>query len=260
MPKDTIKVVKKTLNVLELLIGARASRRTLTLSMIKDLTGYPLATSRNILRTLEECEYATRVSHGHYQIGPKVEGLFESRDVVERLREIALPKILKFKETLKDNVVLTSIINNRRVELAREMYESDMKSPGEHELWALELRASSELYAMASTRVLLAWMVEDELKDFLEVHGFPTETDWPECFGRQGNLTYELSRIKRFGGVIQKTGNMTLYAIAVPVFSKGGNIIAALGCYSRTSKTDNIRANGIFKILQDFAREIEKEL
>lgn len=246
-----VKSVMKAVAILELLANRSLENRELSLGEIAAETGLLPVTARNLLRTLEECGYVSRLRHGHYAEGPRCRELFFSGGVLRRLRTVAEPWIRQSVADLGESLLLVAIVNGKRHELLRcQAPDDELRNPQWH--------AAQHCYAMRTTRAILAWSTPEQLDFFIANNGLPSLEDWPECGGSREGLERELGTIRARGGCAERQNR--LVAIAVPILTGGGDAIASLGCYAAASRTDKPRAAGIFKMLRDCADSIRERL
>lgn len=251
MAYQAVKSVKKAIAILELLADRSLGNREMTLREIARETGLLPVTARNLLRTLEECGYVSNPRHGRYTEGTRCRELFFSGSVLRQLRMVAEPAIRRCVHDLGESLLLVSIINGKRHELLRcQAADDPLQNPQWH--------AARHSYAMRTTRVILAWFTPGQLDFFIAENGLPSLEDWPECGGTREGLDRELMEIRAAGGCLDGQGSWM--AIAVPILAGNGEVLASLGCYAQLSRTDKPRAAGIFKMLQDCAVSIRRQL
>ncbi len=251
MGYQTVKSVIKALALLELLMDRTLENKSLALGDAARSLGIPSATARSLLRTLEECGYVRRSGHGQYEEGERCYRVFHVGGILRKLREIATPVIEQASRELGESLLLTSVINGKRVELLRLQASDDrLVNPQWH--------AEAEFYTMRTTRVMLAWFAPEQLAFFVERNGLPTLQEWPECENSPEGMRRELRNIRRLGGICDQQGGYA--AIAVPILSPGKEAIASIGCYAPLERTDKARAAGLFKLLQDCAAAIGEQL
>lgn len=251
MGYQTVQSVEKALAILELLTSQTLENNALSLSQISKATGILPVTARNLLRTLENCGYATRVSHGQYREGERCTRLFRVEGVLRKLREVAEPIIKTTTHDLGESLLLVTLIRNKRVELLRCQAEDDRLVDPQ---WS----ANEQCYQMRTTRTILAWLTDQQLDAFIEVNGLPSRNDWPECEQSRDVLKRELKKIRAQGGCADEHGNYA--ALAVPILTTGNEAVASLGCYAPLSRTDKPRTAGIFKMLHDCAQFIQNRM
>ncbi|HAI11736.1 MAG TPA: hypothetical protein DCM28_08525 [Phycisphaerales bacterium] len=251
MAYQTVQSVEKALAILELLTSQTLEQNTITLAEISKSTGILPVTARNLLRTLEVCGYATRVSHGHYREGDRCMRLFRGEGVLRKLREVAQPIIQTTSHDLGESLLLATLIQNKRVELLRCQAKDDS-------LICPQWSANEKCYQMRTTRTLLAWHTDKQLDTFVKANGLPTHDDWPQCNNSLVKLKEELKKIRTQGGCADEHGQYA--ALAVPIMTAANEAVASLGCYAPLSRTDKPRAAGIFKMLHDCASFIQDRM
>lgn len=251
MSYQIVKSVKKAIAILEALTSRTIDEKPLTLAEISKSVGILPVTARNLLRTLEECGYVYRTAHGKYREGGQCARLFRIEGSLGKLRDVAEPILRKEVEELGESILLATLIRGKRVELLRCQAPDDI-------MIAPQWYANASPYQMRTTRTMLAWYSPAQLDLFIQNNGLPSPDDWPECAGARDKLQEELLRIRRAGGCMNRHNNFI--AIAVPILTASGEIIATLGCYALQSRTDKPRATGIFKMLHDTTRQIQAML
>tara|TARA_B100001971_G_scaffold186646_1_gene186742 strand:+ start:9470 stop:10249 length:780 start_codon:yes stop_codon:yes gene_type:complete len=251
MAYPTVQSVTKALKILELLIERSAENKALTLADIHRECDILPVTARNLLRTLEECGYAKRRSHGQYEEGERCYSVLRTGGIIRKLREISAPVVKDTSEDLGESLVVVSILNGHRIEIIRHQAKDDRaKSP--------DATDNTRPYQMRTTRAILAWFHSEPLNDFIEHSGLPSIEDWPECSGSLNGLKQELSNIRRRGGCNDQRSSFA--AIAVPILTSNNEVIASIGCYAPLERTDLARATGIFKLMQNCAQQIRELL
>jgi len=251
MGYQIVQSVIKAMNILELLTDQTTGCRVLTLAEIAQATGQLPATTRNLLRTLEQCGYVSRVGHGRYEEGPQCCKLFRSEGIIRKLKEAATPLIRQTTEDLGESILMVTIVKEKRVELLRCQAPDDT-------LIEPQWSANADFYQMRTTRAILAWYSPEQLNNFIAANELPTLEEWPECQNSQEGLKAELLKIRRNGGCLDQHSNLA--AIAVPILTNRNEVVASLGCYAPLARTDKPRAAGIMKMLHDCARQIQDEL
>ena len=133
MGYQPVKSVMKAVAILELLANRSLENRELSLGEIAAETGLLPVTARNLLRTLEECGYVSRLRHGHYAEGPRCRELFFSGGVLRRLRTVAEPWIRQSVAALGESLLLVAIVNGKRHELLRcQAPDDELRNPQWH--------------------------------------------------------------------------------------------------------------------------------
>lgn len=242
--------VVKAMKILECLREKTLRNEYLTLSEAAEAAEISHVSAYNLLKTLEECGYIRHSARGKYEEGAKNGALSAGPNLSHRLCELAHPILERAASGGNESFVLVTLSNARRVELLRIG-----KIKNSHHA---RFEANAQLYAMRTTRAILAWYSPVQLEYFVRRNGLPDEAAWPECKQSRTGLRHELDKIRGNGGCCDIHGQLT--ATAVPVFDDNGEVIASLGCYSPVVSTDYFRQQGIFKFLHDSALLIQDEL
>lgn len=156
------------------------------------------------------------------------------------LRGYAHPVMRRLANETGETIVLTVVNESRDRAVCVERMES------RHDLrFHLNVGESSYLHAGASSKVLLAWLGEDELKALVDSVGLPRLA--PNTIDDSADLTLELKGIRENGHAFsQEETNEGGWGIAVPVFDDDGTVIAGLGLAAPLSRySDSIRDHAL---------------
>ena len=223
-----IQVIHRALNILEFL--SQDPQKEYFLSEISESLGLNKATCANIIRTLtdrgyiehEEQRKGYRLGHMAYRLTNSTfnRGLDYAfaKEEVDRLRDI-----------INENVILSVVSNGKRI-LIHEA-ETD------HEL-AVKTTYEQSPYKASTGKVILAHYTSDQLDNFINRYGLPSESEW-EGVDSKEELVRRLEVIRE-APVYVHTNSKHVASVTVPIFSKN-KIVASLGVYLpdiRFSQTD----------------------
>jgi len=243
-----IKVLKKTFDIIEFIAG-RHGQPVLPAEIVKAIK-LNQATTIRILKDLVALGYLEQISRQKgYVLGPMsfwISGGKSYRDVITRKAD---PLILSCAKASGQSVLLAVTVGTRRFILchhnANPRFNVDVNDP-----WY------EDMYKTATGRLLLAYMQEKELDDFVRNCGLPAAAEWPGVT-TDGELKEQLNIIKSRG--LAAFRKEILFIIAYPVF-RGKEFVAALGMSIPCSEIDIKGAEFYIACLQKTAEEISSEI
>jgi DNA-binding IclR family transcriptional regulator len=212
----SLRTLERGLDVLDCFCHGKTN---LSLTEISSRIGLNPSTTSRILSTLEMRNYIARNPETkRYQLGSQVWSLsvpsLESSD----LRSLAAPHMLALYNMCNESVSLYVALDGRRVVLDRIETTHPLRR-------VINIGDRLSLSKGAGGKMLLAWMPEIERSQ----HGF----EIPE-------LTEELEKCKRQGFAVSAgERELGVGAIAAPIFSASGQVVAALGLSGPTVRFTN---------------------
>jgi DNA-binding IclR family transcriptional regulator len=217
--KHTIPVIDKMMEVLASLERqpGGASIRTLTAEL-----GVPRTTVYRILNTLQQHDMVWRDEQGSYRLGRRLLSLaahVASRSSGIDLAALAQPHLDRLALELGEGVKLSVLDEQGVLVLAAAQGRRD---------YALTVAPGQRMpaHAGAASKVLLAHLPADELGLLLAQ---PLAAYTAKTLTDPKRLRAELARIKRVGWAQDRGENgPSIQAFAAPVFSRGGELQAAL--------------------------------
>ena len=246
-----VKSLERALKIMELLREKSIRNEFVSPGEAARTAGISRVSAYNILNTLEECGYVRHCARGKYEEGSKGALPILGAGVMPGLTRQARSMLEEAASSGKESFLLVTLNNGKRLELLRIGKIKHTRSA--------VFEANAEPYAMRTVRVILAWYKPAQLDFFIRRNGLPGIEDWPEANGTRSGLLRELQKIRTQGGCCDIHVKRGLTATAVPVFSRGEEVIASLGCYSPLKNTDPIRQKGIFRFLEEVASCIGME-
>ena len=238
-----LEAVRKALSVLEA-VAARPESPT-PLGELAATCGLNPATCAHILATLVEAGYVEQLGRKQgYVLGPAAYALSAHGSYRRDLVRLAEPVMAGLAESLGETVLLAALRGTRRVVLHEVEGSSLVRVRAE------ALRGDDP-YEMATGRVLLAALSEEELAAFLKAAGAPGRR-WPEA-ATAGKLRAELARIREAGHAAVDRGEVT--GLAFPV-TRGERTVAALGLFLPTYRFTPERRPKVLAALGEAAAKI----
>lgn len=243
-----IPVVRSTFQI----ITELAQTETLTLNEAARRTGIPKSTAFRILATLLHLGIAVRDEEEKtYRLGRMLGELTRESASTETLRRIALPHMLKLRNTFGETVNLG--------QLQHDMIVYTEVVPSEYAL-RLSERPGATVWALSTAlgRCILAFSAPTLYKSLIRGQKLPALT--PFTITEPAKLTRELEKVKNQGFAIEhEESALQATCIGVPILNADGRPIAALSISGPTHRFRPAQDETISSSLLETARQIERE-
>ena len=249
-PKYPIKVLDKSLSVLELLLRQNSAMNMVELS--EKLGFYPSTTHR-ILDTLKHWGYVEQDSHTQkYQLGLKLLELGMAKLHQMDLAREATPYLKELVKQCNETVHLGVLEEGEVLYLAKEESSQTIRMIS-------YVGKRAPLHCTALGKVLLAYMSEEERKKILEEKGLPGLTE--KTITDKGELEKELDKVREQGFALDREENeKNVCCVATPIRNHQGKVIAALSISSPTFRIDKNVQNNLKEALLKTSEKISKRL
>lgn len=213
-----IQVLNRAFDIIELL--AVKPDKELSLKEIADNLDLNHGTCANILKTMLNRQYVVQTERRKgYKLGPIFEQLTGLKRNFRELIDIAMEPMRYLSAELNEGVILSVLNGDKR------MIIHEIRS--KHELQVIN-KKEKLAYRTSTGRLLLAYLDETELEDFITKFGLPDPEIWPQVEDRE-DLYIELERIRKKELAIQ-TAVSHVTGIAAPIF-QNDKVVASLGLY-----------------------------
>lgn len=246
MEDSPVKVVKKALDALDILVEASLEGRGLGLSEIAQKAEIQPTTARNILKTMEQCGYVSRMDGRLYAPGHKCSGMKRAAAFTGSSMQSIESAVYNLAQSTGESIVLTSLLAGKRKVIIRvesgEIIRVDSRS--------IEMSA---FWSLVTSRILAAYASADELQAVVEKYGLPG-TGWKQI-DSAGKLDSALEEL-RGAGYAEEDPTPESYALAVPVKDANGGLMACIGLYMPKFRLDDSRRLRFIKAMQETARYI----
>ncbi|WP_192868079.1 IclR family transcriptional regulator [Calderihabitans maritimus] len=246
-----VKTVDKALRLLKYF----ETNDCLGLTELARRSGYSKATTYRLLCTLEKHGFLKRTldfNDTRYRLGLR---LLELGNLVKErleLRRVALPQMVRLRDRVGDSVQL--VVRDELDGIYIEVVES--KNPVR-----LYIRPGrrAPLYAGASTRLLLAYLPEEEIDRILQI--CPPRAHTPNTITDVAVLKKVLAKVKERGFALSK-GELAINSaeLAVPLFDSEGQVVAALSLAGSDHNYHGTQLREFLTAIKDTARIISKAL
>ncbi len=217
--RNGVPVLERAIDMLAVL--ERASDGSTILSLTREL-GLPRSTTYRILNTLLARKLVRRSSAGSFSLGPRLVSLaarVRSDSSSYDLAELATPLIQKMRDDLGEPAKL-SVRDGDRAKVIVALLGRHEYSP------APATGTSYPLHAGAASKLILAHLPPADLERHLLE---PLTRYTPRTITDPDKLRADLAKIRR-QNFAQDQGehNLTVHAMAAPVFDPAGRFLAAL--------------------------------
>jgi len=219
--------------LLDILLLFREGKDSWSIEEIAQTLDLPKSTCYRLVRALQERGFLEKSGTSNYQLGITFMRLSSvamnsNRDI----RLMALPSMKRIADTVRESVSLMRLINRKIV--CVESIE------GQYSLRvSMQQGRIQPLHAGASSRVILAFLPEEDWEKYLE---FPLERFTDTTITDFNALCENLQMVRRVGYAISD-GEIEVgpKAIAVPLMKNPNEVIAALSIEApRTRMTDDV--------------------
>ncbi len=214
-----IDVVNRALRIPDLFSSQRPERGVIEISKELKLSK---ATTARLMYTLKECGYLTKSpTTNKYRLGWKLAQLGGVYLASVPLREIALPRLKELNSKINETVDLYVVVGKQRLCIDRLESTYEVRP-------VAQAGKLAPLHAGASGKLLLAFMAEDKIKDFLETETLARFTD--HTITKKKDLMAEVGVIRNQGYATSMEERLPLVnAAAAPLRDYTRKTIAALG-------------------------------
>ena len=247
---NLIQSVGRSLDILEAL-AASDKKGVGVLELGRRLRLKP-STVHNLLKTLLARGYVEQDEETRkYGLGPKCFELIRSRTIKRELIEVARAPMRNLSMKIRESVVLAVLLNKERVTIAQVDCDRIIKVN-------TDLFTKGGEYTTVTGKVLLTYLEDDELRQFISAKGFPKEK-WDNINSFDA-LHKEIEKIRKSGYAERHIKNEQASAVAAPIRDIRGRVIAALGVFLPSVRFKGIHRKEVIGSTRLAADEISQEL
>ena len=249
-PRYPIKVLNKSLSVLEILLQQGSAMNMTEISKKLDL--YPSTTHR-ILDTLKHWGYVEQDFHTQkYQLGLKVLELGMAKLHQMDLAREATPYLKELVNQCNETVHLGVLEEGDVLYLAKEESSQTIRMIS-------YVGKRAPLHCTALGKVLLAYLPEGERKKKLDKIEFPRLTE--NTITDKRELEKELNKVKEQGFALDIGENeKDVRCIAAPIMDYQGKVIAAISISCPAFRINENVQNNFKKALIETSKKVSKRL
>ncbi|MDA3798368.1 MAG: helix-turn-helix domain-containing protein [Kiritimatiellae bacterium] len=246
MAEALVKSIKKAFDALDYVMQSSRSGTGATLSDIAESLDEKQTTMRNILKTMEACDYLAR--EGKLYVPGAKNGDLARTNSREALIKVASPILTQAAKKCGESFVLTSVYNGRREVISR--YN------GSNEIGVnTGVVEGKHVYTLVTTRIFLAFASGIERENFYKTNGLPGD-EWPEA--KDGKLEHALEKLQKAGFAAER--NKSLCAYAFPLIDSRGNLLASIGAYAPAFRINKKAETELLKVLSGIAEKVKKQI
>lgn len=245
MAEVLVKSIKKAFDALDYVMQSSRSGDGATLSDISDNLDEKQTTMRNILKTMEACDYLARKGK-LYIPGAKTGDLARSSNR-EALIKIVSPLLKQAAKKSGESFVLTSVYDGKREVISRHN--------GSNEVGVnTSVAENKKIYSLVTTRIFLAFASGIEREQFYRNNGLPAK-EWLEA--SDDKLEQALDKLRKNGFAVEH--NKAFCAYAFPVLNSKGNILASIGGFAPAFRINKTSEAELLTILSGIADKVNKQ-
>ncbi|EIP99668.1 transcriptional regulator [Opitutaceae bacterium TAV1] len=245
---DPIQSISRAVRILFAVAGAEGGR---SIEQIAETTGLNPSTAYRLIRTLENDKMLVRSTRPlRFLLGEAV-GELKRLDDERHLIAVAGRVLVSWQAKLPEaNFGLVERIGLESCERVRV----SAARPG-----AMIIRRTKlhEPYGKVSPMLFLAYAAPDEQEEFFRRH--PFEPAGRKLWGDLTKLHGFLADTCRRGYALPEFPEAKWFRVSVPIFAKGGHLVAAVGGYVEKGARQAVKTR-LVKYCQDAATEISGKL
>ncbi len=249
-PKYPIKVLNKSLSILEILLQQGSS---MNMTELSEKLGFYPSTIHRILDTLKHWGYVEQDSHTQkYQLGLKALELGMAKlHQMDLVRE-ATPHLKELVNQCNETVHLGVLEAGEVLYLAKEESSQTIRMIS-------YVGKRAPLHCTSLGKVLLAYLSVEERKKILGEKGLPRLTE--NTITDKKELEKELGKVREQGFALDRRENeKDVRCIAAPIRNFQGKIIAAISISGPAFRIDVNTRNNQKKALLEISKKISKRL
>ncbi|MCM8766949.1 MAG: IclR family transcriptional regulator [Candidatus Omnitrophica bacterium] len=214
-----IKVIEKIMKIIEVLTN---NEEGYSVGQIAKILNLKVTTTHSLLSTLFSLGYLDKDEKTKkYRISEKFLNIFTPLVNKNLLLKTSEPIMKELAETIKESVVLSIFYKGERYTIAQVNYEGHILNVN------LNMFQKASCYSTATGRILLSYLPEEEIKEYIKKNGYPG-ANWGDIKNLK-DFKKEFKRIKKNKiEIIEKENTV---AIGVPIFDSDRKIVASLGVY-----------------------------
>lgn len=246
--KHKNKTVVRSMDLLQLFL----THAKLNISEMAKLSGIPKTSVLRMIGSLEEMRFLKKDTEGFYSLGLLF--LQYGNLVAERLdiRHIALPVMQQLRDEIQEAIHL--VLRDGDESIYIEKLDTD------HPVRLFtKIGRKAPLYAGASSRIILAFMPEEEREEYLEATELLRIASGTITDKAQLRQILERSRQEGYSFSRSELENYTA-ELSAPIFDHTGQIIAALSAAGLEVQFEEERIPELVKEVQQAANEISRKL
>ncbi|MFW6184080.1 MAG: IclR family transcriptional regulator [Chloroflexota bacterium] len=238
-------------NVLDVLLLFEAGSTELTAGQISRRIGAPRSTTYRYIRTLRDKGFLEATDNDAFRLGPRLLQFARTAHHREDVGAIALPHMEQLCRQTRETVLLTRLSGRAAVCIER------VEAPQTIRI-SFDRGQLQPLHAGASSKILLAYVGESQLDDYLQQ---PLERFTDNTITDPDALRAQLRHIRRQGYCISESEVDTgATAVAVPILDSRERLVAGLSTAGPTFRMDETVVNRHVTLLQETATAIQEQL
>lgn len=220
--------VKKSLDILDILIFNTNHKEGISLKNLSDLTGIRPNTLHNLLKTMIHCEYVEQTEKSKYTIGPKCKKISNINSIMHgEIYSLINTEIKNLCKKLNEALCFYTLKNGEKTEMFKIEPDTAVRVNFKKE----DVQA---FYEKPTTRILSSYCSAEELEKIIDTHGYPNKT-WNNITNMsEFKNTIEKIRTEAFSVKDERD----VRSFSAPIFVDE-KFIGAIGCYCPSYRCNN---------------------
>lgn len=252
MEKDAlfIRSIARSYRVLE---AFSTDRPKLTLTELTRATGMSKSTVQRLVYTLEKEGYLLKdINDKSYKLSMKFFQLGSIALKDSQAVDVAKPYLRRLRDQTGESAYLNIIVD-------RERMCTDFL-PSRHEIqFFVFVGQRSPLYAGASAKVLLSFLSDEEIEEFLRTQPIHKITD--QTVAEPAEILKEIEEIRRQGYAVSNQERVVgIYSISFPVFDVSGKVAASISMSIPTVRLKEEEIPEYIERVREAASQISHEM
>lgn len=247
---DTLQTLNRSIRVLKLFTPTKSE---FTLTEFHEELDISMSSLQRILRTLIQEGLLERDENTKmYSLGLELYFLGKLVEDQSQLLSISKEYMDQLNNETNETVTLNIINQNQRKCIGYVL--------AKHELTTLSyISSSSPLYAGASAKVLLAFLPDKEIADYLDNSTLESVTE--NTTTDRAELINELKAIKNSGySVTESERVLGVCAISAPIINRFGNVIASMTLTIPSVRVNRFEKDNYIELVLKYASLISEKL
>lgn len=238
-------------NALRLLMSLAEPPGVRSVSQLSRDLGLGKSVVYSLLTTLKSFGFVEQDPHRSYRLGYRILALAEAAQGNFGIRGVALPVMQKLARETEESVYLMVLGRFMGILLERVDPPNPIRV-------TMEVGQQGYLHAGSSHKVMLAFLGEEEIDEYIATTGLPRLT--PHTITDPAELRRQLTEIRRRGYAYTEEESFEgIAGLAAPIFDRRGRVVASVGIAGLVQRL-RVRYVNFVPLVVSAAEEISRAL
>lgn len=250
MSEKLVLSVKKTFDILDILVFEDIHNKGVSLTKLSEKTGIKPNTLHNLLKTMIHCGYVEQNESSHYTAGKRCRqmGIINRFKITPEISEVLNASLYKLCNKTGESVSFYVLDNGERI-CYTNIQSSDIIKVD------YTMLEENSIYDYPSGKVLVANCDKYELGEIIKKHGYPKKY-WNNISNMK-QFEEELEKAKKAVCLKRISPDGKVASFAVPVFTKDNKLLGSAGVYMPAYRFNEEKEKSIIQELMNFADYIK---